>query len=309
MDLSFINENNLKKTKENILDSDTCKLCKKLFKTKKSRDRHQKFQLCKPISERTYCKYCDFTTNDKKIYKKHLISIEHLNKINTIISSSDNEKNNNFTNDKKIFLEKKEVKTNLETIEIHRKNLIIPEKKKVSTAVKKVNKITNDLNLQKNIEIQNQKNLAEKKKKEIEKKQKIDNYDKHYLNEGSFVNHYISEPKNKLSYNDILKAEMNAIPEKTQYQTKICDFLVNIKDKNISEKEELFKKILKLINLDDTNYLLSHIRTHPDLSINDKQIYMNIIDKFILKLIEIMNNGYETLGGKKIQDIIIRISK
>lgn len=283
-------------------DNLTCHKCKKKFKSKKSQTLHITKQICISKSERTYCPACNYTAPNKNEYKKHLISIEHLNNISNIKTSNLNEiKNKN----KMSFIDfdpylseqdKHEIKTDdIENITISHKNNSMT-KLNVGEAIKTIEK--ENIKLQKKAEIKKLEEMAK-----IEK-QKLEEENKKYIN----GIHYIEEPENKMNYDEILKAELYSLPPKTDYQNKILNFLINIKDKDNNFKADKFKQILKLIKLNEANYLTSHIR-RSELNINDKQIYMGIIDKFILELVKLLNAGYKTISGIDIEKYILKISK
>jgi len=61
--------------------------------------------------------------------------------------------------------------------------------------------------------------------------------------------------------------------------------------------------------MDDANYLMSHIRTCNDIDIKSKQIYMDLIDRFIMELVKLINNGIKKIGDKDISMFISKLSK
>ena len=66
---------------------------------------------------------------------------------------------------------------------------------------------------------------------------------------------------------------------------------------------------MRLISLDDANYLMSHIRRCEELSLNSKQFFMNIIDKFIMELVKLLNKGITKIGDKDIRLFVAKLSK
>ena len=59
----------------------TCEHCSKVFKSNKLYEPHVKEQKCFKPDEITYCKICDITAETPANYRKHLITMEHLNNI------------------------------------------------------------------------------------------------------------------------------------------------------------------------------------------------------------------------------------
>ena len=59
----------------------TCEHCNKVIKTAKSYDNHINTQVCYTRDEITYCKLCKITLTNHTEYLKHLLSMEHINKI------------------------------------------------------------------------------------------------------------------------------------------------------------------------------------------------------------------------------------
>ena len=294
------NDNLIKMESNNI-----CHLCNKKFKTKKSKTRHIFKEICVPDKDKTYCKICNISTNgDRNAFKKHLISVEHLNKISSlttrpveIVSEDIFAVDPYLTNDEK---------QSISGFKIN--NLVINHSDNT------ISKINVDAELKKaELYKKKQEALEEiKKQQELEKRnelerQKKEEEAKKYL--GGV--HYIAEPENKLDYQSILNAELYTIPPKTERQIRILNFLINCDKKNVSidDKKQKIKDILRLINLDDANYLMSHIRRCEELSLNSKQFFMNMIDKFIMELVKLLNKGITKIGDKDIRLFVAKLSK
>ena len=58
-----------------------CGHCNKILKNAKTYDTHTKQQVCYSKNELTYCKLCDITLTNNAEYIKHLLSMDHINKI------------------------------------------------------------------------------------------------------------------------------------------------------------------------------------------------------------------------------------
>ena len=77
-----ITDNITPKTKRGKFEK-VCDNCQKALKTAKAFETHCKSQVCRAINEITYCKLCDFTCENHQQYKKHLLSLIHITKIQT----------------------------------------------------------------------------------------------------------------------------------------------------------------------------------------------------------------------------------
>jgi hypothetical protein len=268
----------------------TCNHCKKQFKTKKSKTRHQLHQLCISKDKRTYCATCNFTANSKIAYKQHLLTEQHLSKLINISTSKVDiiEEPNLFDIDPYLSTkEKKQVNNIYNSAELTFKH--------------KDNTISRI-----NANRENAKIIAkENAKREAEEEEKLREESKKYIN----GIHYIGEPENKLDYQSILNAELFTIPPKTKRQERIIQFLIKAQNANDNIKKEKLKQILRLITINEANYLMSHIRRCEELSIQSKQFYMNFIDNFIMELIKLMNQGIKYIGNKKINEFIAKLSK
>jgi hypothetical protein len=274
-------------------DDLTCKNCKKHFKTKKSKTRHQIRQVCIPQAKRTYCSTCNFTADNKTAYKQHLLSEQHLSKLVNITTTKVN-----ITADPSLF-DLDPYLSNQERSDINNPYSI----NNVSslTFKHKDNTISRIDTARENAKIaareQAKREAEEAKRREEEAKKYIDGV------------HYVVEPENKLDYQSILNAELFTIPPKTPRQERIIQFLIRAQNASEQIKKNKLKQILRLITMDEANYLMSHIRRCEELSIQGKQFYMNFIDNFIMELIKLMNRGIMYIGDKKIDEFVAKLSK
>jgi hypothetical protein len=268
-----------------------CNNCHKKFKTKKSKTRHQLHQICIPKINKTYCATCNFTAENKEKYKEHLISEYHLSKLVNIIPKKVEiiETNNIFALDP--YLTNKE-KNDITNKYAKPSNITFKHKNNTITRI--------------DIERENARiMLIEQKKREKEEELRREEEAKKYI-DGI---HYITEPENKLDYQSILNAELFTIPPKTKRQESIIQFLIRAQNAPDQIKKDKLKQILRLITMDEANYLMSHIRSCKELTIPSKQFYMNFIDMFIMKLVKLMNNGINIIDNKKIDEFIAKLSK
>lgn len=279
--------------KINILEDLTCKHCKKQFKTKKSKTRHQNHQVCIPKAKKTYCSTCNYTASNKTEYKRHLLSEEHLSKLVNIIPRKVDiiPKDNLFALDP--YLSKDE-----------KRGLVNPfslDNVSTLTFKHKDNTISRIDTARENAKIA----AREQAKREAEEAKRRDEEAKKYI-DGV---HYVVEPEDKLDYNSILNAELYTIPPKTKRQERIIQFLIKAQSLNNIIRKEKLKQILRLITMDEANYLMSHIRKCDELTIQGKQFYMSFIDNFIMELIKLLNKGIIMIGDKNIEQFITKLSK
>lgn len=283
----------MKNKKIDVSTDLTCKHCRKQFKTKKSKTRHQTQQICIPKAKRTYCATCDFTADNKTVYKQHLLSREHLSKLVNITptkvditpAESIFALDPYLSNDEKVDITNKFSLNNISTLTFKHKDNTIS---RIDLA-------------RENAKIA----AIEQAKREAEEVKRKEEEAKKYL--GGV--HYVVEPENKLDYQSILNAELYTIPPMTERQKRIISFLVKAQDVTEAVRKEKLRQIFRLINMDEANYLMSHIRRCKELTVAGKQYYMNFIDNFIMELIKLINRGIVIIGGKKIEDFITKLSK
>lgn len=267
--------------------SSVCIYCKKKFKSNKSKKRHEYMQICLDSSKRTYCSHCDYMAENKEEFKNHLISSYHLSNISKI-------KTRNIKFEKSII--------NLDPyLNDKEKNELLNPYDITNLTLKYNNNILSKIDIKE--EKKKLKKLEEKKKIEEEERKKIEN-DKHYVN-----GQYIVEPENKCDYESILNAELYTIPPKTDRQKRILLYLIKCQEISDIEKKNKLKEILRLISLEDANYLMSHIRRCDEINIISKQFYMNFIDKFAMELIKLYNDGIIFIGNKNINEFVLKITK
>ena len=273
-------------------EENACQHCNKKFKTKKSKSNHILKQICIPKEKKTYCKLCSFSGTNKQEYEKHLLSIEHINKINNIQTHKIELHHNLFDLDP--YLSKKEKKAVINKNDVE--HVIFKHK---NNTISKVNI----------------KQLSEKARIEREMKEAAIEREKQIKKEADeakkYINHihYVEEPEDKIDYQSIINAELYSMPKLTETQERIMRFLVKAQVLNDNKKKEKFKQILKLIGMKEANYMTSHIRRNEELNIAAKQFYLNLIEKFISELIKLLNKGHKKLGDKDIQLFIAKLSK
>lgn len=282
-----------------------CKYCRKLFKSKKSKENHILKQICIPAKDKTYCKLCNYTAKNKLDYKKHLVSAEHLTKITNITTKKIKVVNSIFELDP--FLSSKEKRELSDPIA----NCEMVIQTKNNTAIKIDLAAENEKHERIEIarkQMEEQIKIAEQAKIDAEHKAEEERIkaeeEKKYIN-----GRYVIEPENKLDYNSVLNAELYTIPDKTKRQEKILRFLIHFQGAPEDIRKGKLKEILKLLSMEDANYLMSHIRRCEELTILGKQFYMDFIDQFIMELVKLINAGVKEINGKNIIDYVSKLTK
>jgi hypothetical protein len=260
-----------------------CKYCSKQFKRRSPKIKHEINQICVPKKLRTICVSCNLTFISHDKFKEHLISEQH---IKNLLSSDNTE----------IIRERPitaiDIDPFLSTLE---KNEIV----KPSTNII-LYKEENNGNITK------QKfNLAEETN--LEKEIKEEREEKEYLEELSNRNNPII--KGYSSYEELVRQEIYNRPIPTERQEEILCKLVDLNDELSDDKRDAFLDILKNMTEDDADFMTTYIRNCGGIELVSKQIYLELIDKFVRKLTQIYNQGYKKIGGKDIIIFISRLSK
>jgi hypothetical protein len=251
-----------------------CKWCKKQFKRKTPKKTHELKQLCVSKNNRMYCEYCDISFNILADYEKHIVSDLHFK---NIFSTSETK------------LKISSIKNKLDPYLTESEQEELDNFKISNVTLKYYNNMSERINL----------NVKSNIEKEIEKEKDKEDY----------INEVISR-NNNLSYKDIIENEIYNLPTPNENQNIILSKLYDARDNLSDEKKELFLHILKNINENDADFMSTYIRNCVGLDLESKQIYLELINKFINKLTEIYNKGYLTIGGgKDIKQLITKLSK
>ena len=274
-----------------------CKWCKKQFKRKSPKIKHETQQLCIPRIKRTICLVCNIKFNTPNEYKTHLTSKEHIKTL--IKEDTDNDaiqfiKTDEVTSiDVDPFLsrsDKLEFSTlgnNLTFTENHSLNDELSTYKGFMNTTK--NKLNLDEETELEVEIRNEKEQA------------------NYLNEISSRNNL--RAKGYSSYEELIREEIYNRPMPNDKQEEILCQLVDLNDELSDDKRDAFLEILKNMTEDDADFMTTYIRDCGGINLESKQIYLELIDKFVRKLTQIYNQGYKKIGGKDIIIFISRLSK
>jgi len=283
--LNFENDNQI--DKESIqLDKLICKFCNRKFKRKSPKVNHEKKQLCVDKKKRTMCIICNLDFNSVEKYKNHLTSENHIKTLFT-----DN------IDDTEIIKKKK---TTLYDLDPYLSNIdknTIQSKHGKNITLKYTDKngyiINEKINLNDKCDLE----------KEIIKEKNEKLFILNNIEKNDFSN------KGYTSYEELIKSEIYDKPIPNKNQEIILCKLVDLNDEITDDKQSAFLKILKYLDVDDSEYMTTYIRDCNGINLESKQIYIELITKFVNKLTQIYNQGYTQISGKNIQDIISKLNK
>jgi hypothetical protein len=263
-----------------------CKYCSRQFKRRSPKVKHEDSQACVPKHKRTLCGICNITFTNVSEYKKHLTTSEH---IKSLLTSDDNEP---------VIIKPKKVSA----LDID-PMLSQHEREQIdsSTGSGITMKYEDDYgNLQRT-------KLNLNKETDLEKEIAAEKEEREYLNEIADRNN--PNAMGYSSYQELIQHEIYNRPMPTETQEEILCQLVDANDELSDDKRQLFLSILKGMSVEDADFMTTYIRDCGGLDMESKQIYLELIDKFIMKLTQIYNKGYKQIGGKDIMTFISRLSK
>jgi len=283
-----------------------CKWCKKQFKRKSPKVKHETNQLCIPITNRTICSICDITFTSIKELKQHLTSKEHIKKI--IGDTDDN-----------VEIVREQQITSIDIDPYLTKQDIIKYSKNDGKNITLKLTTDNDNNDTNPLSVNNETNLAFMntdtnklklhldEETELEAEIREEKEEQEYLDEISQRNNLAA--KGYSSYQELIQNEIYNRPMPNEAQEEILCQLVDLNDELSDDKRTAFLQILKNLDETDADFMTTYIRDCNGLNMESKQIYLELIDKFIRKLTQIFNQGYRQISGKDILTFISRLSK
>jgi len=282
----IIENNNNKSIKTKFEKS--CNHCNKILKSAKTYAHHINNQLCYSKNEITYCKICNITMDTHANYIKHLLTIEHLNSIgcnkletlntnqpSTILQAdpylSNNEARNIGTNNlgnKFTFVFQNNQTQIVDLIPPKQDNKIQSNATMNSTMHAPVR--TTSMNILRNNILRN-------------------------------IEHNNIE-HNNVEHNNVF----SSIPEPTDKQKKILLILEKIGTEE--EGRTLLVKMLEKLHIEDYRGLQSFIKCNNNISKELKNVYLDIMDKFITMLVKRRNNGETIYKDKDISKLVISLT-
>lgn len=258
----------------------TCKYCNKHFKKLVVKDKHEYEQICIPITKKTYCKVCNWTAENTYTYNEHLMSREHLNKIgrmsvndlNVVISNPIRDKINIMNACDPVL---SQCEQHTMTNNTHHIKLFHNDGGIMQVDTNNTNNTLYELSL----------SDVDKAVRTVE-----------VANGGT------------IKYQDLVEKE-RGMAKMTTRQEKIIEYLCKFQKNDAKEMIERFKIILDKIGMDDADFLGTHIRNYPGLSINAKQIYGAYLEKFINVLMRMVMTGEKTYRDMDIFEFVAKLTK
>lgn len=256
-----------------------CDNCKKILKSDATYNKHITQQLCFDKDKITYCKVCNINLGDVNNYNKHLISLEHYNKIgcNKIEVLNNKQPSTLLLADP--YLNSNEAKllgtNNLGT--------------KFTFVFKNGN--TQDIKLEQSTSsISNNSNNSNNPNNPI-----------NLNNSNNIVNEEAKYTERSNLNND------NKVSIPSPRQQKVIDILA--KPNTIEEGSRILLKMLDgKLHLDDMQGLIKIIRTNNTIKTEMQKGYIEVIEKFVNMLIKKRNNGETVFKGGDISKIVIALT-
>jgi hypothetical protein len=268
----------------------TCEYCQKIFKAKKTYETHIYTQACKSLNEITYCKICDLTCETHQQYKKHLTSLRHNNKIQTIygivetidvtVTPPINTADPYLTSDDVDTITKKSLGNNFTINYKDGRDSHIVKLVRQSVSDARNTPVTLSSTDQ-NTSIQN--NLLQTTHA-LQTLQAL---------EPSATSHSIQHHADPI--------------EATPRQAKIITYLEGYK--NIANCGEKLIEILKeKLQIEDYKHLQTLLQQSQHLTSEMKEAYVGAINKFSMAMVKLKNKGVSTYKDKDITMIVMNLN-
>uniref|UniRef100_A0A6C0HM03 Uncharacterized protein n=1 Tax=viral metagenome TaxID=1070528 RepID=A0A6C0HM03_9ZZZZ len=279
----------------------TCEYCQKIFKAKKTYETHIYTQACKSLNEITYCKICDLTCETHQQYKKHLTSLRHNNKIQTIygivetidvtVTPPINTADPYLTSDDVDTITKKSLGNNF-TINYkdgRDSHIVKLVKQTVSNTRDTGNTPATLSSIDQNTSIQNNLLQTTDKPQALQALQKSQALEPLSASASHSIQHHV----------DPIEA--------TPRQAKIITYLEGYK--NIANCGDKLIEILKeKLQIEDYKHLQTLLQQSPHLSSEMKEAYVGAINKFSMAMVKLKNKGVSTFKDKDITMIVMNLN-
>lgn len=270
----------------------TCDHCNKILKSEKTYEQHINNQVCYNKDETTYCKLCKIALPNRHDYVKHLLSMEHINKIgcHNLETLNNNQPSTILQIDP--FLTNNEAKS-IGTNNLGNKFTFVFQNNKTQT-IDLVNNDNSNTNANRDL----------------------------VRNNGSAVNAVSNESNecnvsnesnggngntNQNSNNNVCGQIGNRKIEPTSKQQKILSILENAN--SVDEGCKLLLRMLdNKLNIEDYQGLQSIIRNDNNMKKELNNAYIDLIDKYVSMLVKRRNNGETIYKEKDISKIVILLT-
>lgn len=111
-----------------------------------------------------------------------------------------------------------------------------------------------------------------------------------------------------LSYKDLVERE-RTIARPTPRQDKILAYLAKHQDLTPLDMVAKFRLILEKIGMEDADFLGTHIRSTPQLTLEARQIYGAYLDEYIRQLTSLVVKGETQYRGMDLFGFVARLTK
>lgn len=264
----------------------SCKHCNKQFKKAVIRDKHEYEQVCIPNSKKTYCKICSWTGENVFMFNEHLISREHMDKIGRISVPGLDMIIVNPVQNKIVSLFAHDPVLAQCNEPVEKLNCPIGDNVKVFHTDGSMTRV--DMSKDGGgVGTLHELSLSETDK---------------------MVRNVEVANGGIIKYQELVERERR-LAKMTPRQTKIMEYLVKYQNSGVNEMVERFKIILDKINMDDANFLGTHIRNYDGLNISAKQIYGSYMEKFINALTRRVMDGEKFYRDMDIFEFVAKLTK
>lgn len=283
----------------------TCSNCRKAFKTLNSYTRHRKEQKCVDFLVRTYCVLCDTTFDTRNDYEVHMMSGDHMAKINK--NSFKNIINLNESNDKKTLnnINKQNIvdpylsaKESLSMIDSDNKFTIVYKDGRVEDKVMRVDRKKD----KKNVNV----GIDESKNKEYNSEVRTD-----ALSPISSVSSTEEDDQSRYEKELVSGKDDDEVSIKEKEENGVLrrkKIMIVLKNMQNDDKSVIkFLKILNKLNLEDYKGLNNDIIRDKNITVLPKQKYLKAIKDFVGLLIKKKSEGYNAHNGNDIQQIVANL--
>lgn len=271
--------------------STVCPYCKKVF-TVKSVDKHILEQLCRPLNMRSYCKSCNVSYATRQEYMLHLTSKDHMSVmfgktmdpvvvVNALAPSHDVELRSQV-------LALDPYLTKDESSSVKNEGMGDRMLLKFNGSDQKISVDTHTV-----VELPKQTSGLSVAATKIIGGQELANE---------------SVVKSGFSYAELMKHN-ESFPEPNERQTKIIAWLAQWQTSGVQVMRDKARLIMEKLPMQDADYLLTHLRNSSVLTLPAKQVYCTYIDSLVTILINEINKGIDTFGGKNIFEFVAKITK
>jgi hypothetical protein len=277
-----------------------CNKCVKVFKNERLYTEHTKYQKCTTTDTTTYCKICDLTLNNRNDYEKHLVSLIHIEKIQSNFGHVEPIEINETPaiNIADPYLTSEDIANITKKTLGHNFTINFKNNRSQTVNLVVLPKVKKQ-NLNDNIpdpNEQNQQNPTTQQQTQNKNNPSQSNLTPNQATQ----NHTINKPVTQTTMS-------TRIVEATQRQKKIITFLEGIQDvAKCSNK--LMELLDNKLHIDDYKNLQSLIKQSTVINVQMKEIYITTIEKFTMALIKLKTKGTTLYKEKDIATLVMNLT-